>query len=89
MIEIGGLAQVVWSGGDRTLALWCACSGVFFGCIARGVPDTLEGVPDSPLPESHERRNTIDPKKVRGVLQGWHLDPDTRSAAIVEPRNGR
>ena len=27
------VVQVVWTGGDRTLGLWCAYTGIFLGCI--------------------------------------------------------
>lgn len=36
--------QVVWTGGDRSLALWCAYTGAFLGTIPK---DKEAGLPES------------------------------------------
>ena len=76
--------QVVWTGGDRTLGLWCAYTGVFLGCIDKDkelglLAESASFAAREPLRTNIEEAHTkmcIDTSKVGGRWSaGWDCVP--------------
>lgn len=67
--------QVVWTGGARSILLWCAFTGTYLGALISREVDALAEAGDAAVsaqglgPEGQERRLTIDPSKVSCFLQ--------------------
>ena len=57
--------QVVWTGGERSILLWCAYTGAYLGAlISKEVDPALEGEASSSASDREERKLFIDPCKV-------------------------
>jgi hypothetical protein len=56
---------VVWTGGERSILLWCAYTGAYLGAlISKEVDPALEGEATSSASDREERKLFIDPCKV-------------------------
>lgn len=68
------VAQVVWTGGDKSTSLWCAYSGAFLGTIDRGK--------ELGLPESSSFSRESQP---RSLADEWRAKIDTNKASTTHP----
>lgn len=69
--------QLVWTGGDKSMALWCAFSGGFLGTVDRskelGVTESASFRQDIGRPSTQEEwRARVD------LSQGLDLDSNAR-----------
>ncbi len=67
------LAQVVWSGSERAILLWCAYTGAYVGALISTETEPLaDAEQQQPAVEAEERKYMVDPAKVRPtpVLEG-------------------
>ena len=71
------LMQLVWTGGDKSMALWCAFSGAFLGSVDRGrefgLQESASFRQDLGRPSTQEEwRSKVD------LSQGLAMDSHTR-----------
>ena len=66
------LAQVVWTGGDKSTSLWCAYSGAFLGTIDRGK--------ELGLPESSSFSRESQP---RSLADDWRAKIDINKVSVT------
>lgn len=69
------LLQLVWTGGDKSMALWCAFSGAFLGTVDRGreLGEAASFRQDLARPSAQEEwRSKVD------LSQGLELDSTAR-----------
>ena len=81
--------QVVWTGGARSILLWCALTGAYLGALISKEVDAAEpgeaAVSVQGMgPEGQERRPAIDPSKVRAAPQRVASELMQRNLLCVE-----
>ena len=66
------MAQVVWSGSDRAILLWCAYTGAYVGALISTETEPLADAEQQQLAaEAEERKHMVDSAKVRGSRTSW------------------
>ena len=55
--------QVVWSGSERAMLLWCAYTGAYLGPLISTETDPLADT-DQQQSEAEDRKHMVDPAKV-------------------------
>ena len=60
------VAQVVWSGSERAILLWCAYTGAYVGVLISTEMEPQADVEQQQFAaEAEERKHMVDPAKVK------------------------